>query len=240
MRDYITVERVEKEIPFVKLTITTKNVDSKNIEDLKRAFSPNDFCLNNLTSNIQIHSDIVNIVKEDSIGSKIEGDALVTNLKNVPLLVFTADCVPVAIIDKDKKAIGVAHAGWRGTYEEIGRKTIEKMQSLYGSNPEDLVCVIGPSIGECCYQVSEDLYHDFKNRFKDSADTLYSKIDKGIDKKYYLNLWNINKHSLESIGVKSENIINLNICTNCNSDKFHSYRAHNKTAKRIGMILEIK
>ena len=236
MKNYIEIERLKQELPFINFVLTTKNVDAKNIEDLKSTFSNNEFTLKNLTSNIQIHSDIVNTVDYSNIGNKDEGDALITNLENVPLLIFTADCVPVTIIDKSKKAIGLAHAGWKGTYSEIAKKTIEKMKELYNSNPEDLICVIGASIGECCYEVSEDLYNKFSNKFKSNVDRLYS-ID---NDKYYLNLQNINKHSLKEIGVKEENIINLDICTNCNCDKFHSYRAHDKTPYRIGTILEIK
>lgn len=236
MKNYITVEKIEKEMPFVKLAITTKEVDSKNIEDLKNSFTEKEFSLSNLTSNMQIHSDIVNVIESNDIKSKKEGDALITNLKNIPLLVFTADCVPVAIIDKQNKSIGVAHAGWKGTYLEIVKKTIEKMQKLYGTDSDDIVCVIGPSIGECCYEVSEDLFNKFKDKFKNQENKLY-KIK---DNKFYLNLWEINKYSLESIGVKESNIICLDICTNCNRDKFHSYRAHNQTSKRIGMLLELK
>lgn len=235
MKNYIEVDRIKREIPFINLAITTKNIDSKSIDDLKNEFKSNEFTLENLTSNIQIHSDIVNVINEDNIGLKIDGDALVTNTKNIPLLIFTADCVPVAIIDKENKSIGLAHAGWKGTYAEIAVNTIKKMQELYNSKPEDLICVIGPSIGDCCYEVSEDLYNKFKNKFKSKEESLYEiKEDK-----YYLDLQNINRISLENIGVKSENIIDLNICTNCNSDKFHSYRAHNKTISRIGTILEI-
>lgn len=235
MKNYIEIERLKKEVPFVNFAITTKNIDSKSIDDLNKTFINNEFTLKNLTSNIQVHSDIVNTVDYLNIGNKDEGDALVTNIKNVPLLIFTADCVPVAIIDKNKKVIGLAHAGWKGTYAEIAKKTIEKMKELYKSNPEDLICIIGPSIGECCYEVSEELYNKFKDKFESDIDTLYEiKEDK-----YYLNLQNINRYSLKSIGVKDENIIDVGICTNCNSDKFYSYRAHDKTTCRIGTILEI-
>ncbi|MBQ8997153.1 MAG: peptidoglycan editing factor PgeF [Clostridium sp.] len=234
MEKYIEVKEIKEKVPFVNLAITKKEIDAKNIEDLKSVFS-GIFTLDNLTSNIQIHSDIVNVIDESNVASKAEGDALITNLKNVPLLVFTADCVPVAIIDKTKKVISVVHAGWRGTYEQIARKAVEKMMDKYDSKPEDMICVIGPSIGECCYEVSEDLYNKFNDRFYRPTDEL-CKI---VDNKYYLNLWNINTCSLEKVGVLKENIINLNICTNCNSDKFYSYRAHNQTPKRIGMLLEI-
>lgn len=235
MEKYIEIEQIKKEIPFVNFAITTKEVDAKNIEDLKSAFPNNEFTLSNLTSNNQIHSDIVHIVEESDICVRKEGDALITNLKNVPLLVFTADCVPVAIIDKKLKVIGVAHAGWRGTYAEIVKKTVSEMQKKYGSSAENLVCIIGPSISECCYEVSEDLYNKFKDKFASSNNDLY-KIK---DNKYYLNLQNINKYSLESVHIKPKNIIKLDICTNCNCNKFYSYRAHDKTPRRIGTLLEI-
>ena len=111
MENYINVKKVKEELDFVNLAITTKNIDSKNKEDLLNTFNNDEFNLENLTSNIQIHSEIVNLIDESNIGSKNEGDALITNVKEVPLLVFTADCVPIAIIDKKNKAIGVVHAG---------------------------------------------------------------------------------------------------------------------------------
>lgn len=235
MQKYIEIDELKKQVPFIKLAITTKEVNAKNKIDLENTFKNGEFTLKNLTSNIQIHSDIVNTVDYLNIGNKDEGDALITNLKNVPLLIFTADCVPVAIIDRKKKGIGLAHAGWKGTYSEIAKKTIDKMKELYNSKEEDLICIIGPSIGECCYEVSEDLYNKFSDKFKSDTDMLYSINND----KYYLNLQNINKYSLKEMGVKEDNIIKLDICTNCNSDKFHSYRAHNQTPNRIGTILEI-
>lgn len=236
MEKYITINKAKALAPFINLAITTKDINSKDINDLRIAFTNSDFNLDNLTSNIQIHSDIVNSVSTESIGERREGDALITNLKNVPLLVFTADCVPVGLIDTKNKVIGVAHAGWRGTYEEIAKKTVLKMKEEFGSNPEDIIAIIGPSILDCCYKVSEDLYSKFKDRFDDAQYDLYS-IKDGV---YYLNLQNVNRYSLESCGVKTDKIFDTCICTSCNSDKFHSYRMHDKTDKRIGLLLEIR
>ena len=161
MENYIEVKKIKDEIDFVNLAITTKNIDSKSKRDLISTFTKEQFNLENLTSNVQIHSDIVNIIDENDIGCKREGDALITNLKDVPLLVFTADCVPIAIIDKKNKAIGAVHAGWRGTYSQIAKNTIELMKKQYNTNAQDLICVIGPSIGSCCYEVSEELIEKF-------------------------------------------------------------------------------
>ena len=231
MKNYITVQQINDNIDFVNLAITLSNVDSKSREDMKVVCKDGNFNIENLTSNIQIHSNIVNKIDKNNIGQKEEGDALITNLSNVPLLIFTADCVPIAIIDKKKKAIALAHAGWRGTYDAIAKKTIEKMIENYNTNPEDLVCVIGPSIGPCCYEVSKDLVEKFNMNFTNST------IEEG---RYKLDLWKVNEYILRECGVKDENIINLKLCTSCNSDKFHSYRKHNQTLERIGTILQIK
>ncbi|MEG1311285.1 MAG: peptidoglycan editing factor PgeF [Romboutsia sp.] len=236
MNNYITIKEIEDNIDFVNLVITLKNIDAKSLKDMKVICKTGDFEIENLTSNIQIHSDKVNVIGENNIGEKIEADALVTNLKKVPLLIFTADCVPIAIIDKKSKAIGLAHAGWRGTYNKIAQKTIETMKENYNTKEEDLVCVIGPSIGPCCYEVSKELVEKFNTNLTNSDEIFYI-IE---ESKYYLDLWKINEYVLKSSGVKEENIINLNLCTSCNSDKFHSYRKHDKTSERIGMILKIK
>lgn len=236
MKDYIRVKEIEDNINFINLAITCKNVDAKYSEEMRKVCKDADFTFENLTSNIQIHSDIVNVIDKNSINQKIDGDALITNLKNVPLLIFTADCVPIAIIDTKNKAIGLAHAGWRGTFDKIGQKTIELMTKNYNTNPEDIFCVIGPSIGPCCYEVSKELVEKFNINLTNSNEKFY--IIK--EDKYYLDLWKINEYILKCSGVKEENIINLNLCSSCKEGEFHSYRKHEKTPKRIGMILQIK
>ena len=106
----------------------------------------------------------------------------------------------------------------------------------YNTNPKDLVCVIGPSIGPCCYEVSKDLVEKFNMNFTNNNKKFYT-IE---EDEYKLDLWQINEYILKECGVKDENIINLKLCTSCNSDKFHSYRKHNQTLKRIVTILQIK
>ena len=236
MENYIKVDRIEKELDFVNLVITTTNIDAKNEDDLFKTFSKDEFNLINLTRNSQIHSSIVNKIDEKNIGQRIDGDALISNVKEVPLLILTADCVPVVIIDPKNKAVGVAHAGGRGTYDKICKNTIDEMIKNYKSNPEDLICVIGPSIGPCCYEVSKDLVEKFNTNLANHA----GEFDIIKDDKYFLDLWKINELTLKDCNVKDENIINLQICTNCNHDKFYSYRKHNKTPKRIGTMIQIK
>lgn len=236
MKNYITVDRIENGLDFIKLAITTTNIDAKNEDDLFKTFTREEFNLINLTRNSQIHSSIVNKIDENNIGQRIDGDALITNILQVPLLILTADCVPIVIVDPINKAIGIAHAGWRGTYDKISEKTIEKMKNNYNSDPKDLICVIGPSIGPCCYEVSKDLAEKFNTNLANYAE----KFDIIKDDKHYLDLWKVNEFMLKGCRVKEKNIINLQICTNCNYDKFYSYRKHDKTSKRIGTMIQIR
>lgn len=232
-KDYLTINK--EGLEFVDIAITTTNIDAKNLDDVNNAFK-DVFTLKNLSKNKQIHSNIVNKVDKDNIGQIIDGDAIITNEKNVPLLILTADCVPVVLVDKVNKAVGLVHAGWRGTYGKICSETLQSMKENYNTNPEDVVAIIGPSIGKCCYEVSYDLVEKFSALLPNADEKIYEIRDE----KYYLDLWEINTQILKEFGVLKSNIINMNICTSCNCDRFFSYRKHDKTPKRIGTFIEIK
>ena len=232
-KDYLTINK--EGLEFVDIAITTTNIDAKNLDDVNNAFK-DVFTLKNLSKNKQIHSNIVNKVDKDNIGQIIDGDAIVTNEKNVPLLILTADCVPVVLVDKVNKAVGLVHAGWRGTYGKICSETLQSMKENYNTNTEDVVAIIGPSIGKCCYEVSYDLVEKFSALLPNADEKIYEIRDE----KYYLDLWEINTQILKEFGVLKSNIINMNICTSCNCDRFFSYRKHDKTPKRIGTFIEIK
>ena len=232
-KDYLTINK--EELDFVNIAITTTNVDAKNLDDINNVFK-DVFTLKNLSKNKQIHSNIVNKVDKDNIGQIIDGDAIITNEKNVPLLILTADCVPVVLVDTINKAVGLVHAGWRGTYGKICAETLQSMKENYNTKPEDVVAIIGPSIGKCCYEVSYDLVEKFSALLSNADEKIYEIRDD----KYYLDLWEINTQILKEFGVLKSNIITMNICTSCNCDRFFSYRKHDKTPKRIGTFIEIK
>lgn len=232
-KDYLTINK--EGLEFIDIAITTTNIDAKNLDDVNNAFK-DVFTLKNLSKNKQIHSNIVNKVDKDNIGQIIDGDAIITNEKNVPLLILTADCVPVVLVDKVNKAVGLVHAGWRGTYGKICSETLQSMKENYNTNTEDVVAIIGPSIGKCCYEVSYDLVEKFSALLPNADEKIYEIRDE----KYYLDLWEINTQILKEFGVLKSNIINMNICTSCNCDRFFSYRKHDKTTKRIGTFIEIK
>ena len=131
-KDYLTINK--EGLEFVDIAITTTNIDAKNLDDVNNAFK-DVFTLKNLSKNKQIHSNIVNKVDKDNIGQIIDGDAIITNEKNVPLLILTADCVPVVLVDKVNKAVGLVHAGWRGTYGKICSETLQSMKENYNNSP---------------------------------------------------------------------------------------------------------
>lgn len=188
----------------------------------------------------QTHTDQVVVVTKDHLGrgatvysEAIEHtDALVTNVPGVPLMLFFADCVPVLIVDPVHKAIGIAHAGWKGTVAKIAQKTILTMQQQFGTNPQQCLVGIAPSIGPCCYEVDEFVMNQLKEQFPKWEELVQPAGDK-----WHLDLWQANRLQLEEIGVASENILVSSVCTACNNELFFSYRAEQGCAGRMGAII---
>lgn len=148
-------------------------------------------------------------------------DALITNDKNLTLVTFHADCVPIYFYDTKNKAIGLAHAGWRGTVNEIAKEVIKAMSREFNTKSEDIIAAIGPSIGPCCFEVEKDVASKF---YELQHLKTKSFIKKASDKKFYINLWEANKQILLNCGVKSGNIAISNICTSCYSELLFSHR----------------
>ena len=146
--------------------------------------------------------------------------------KNVPLLCFAADCVPILMYAENIGAIAAIHAGWRGSAEKIVQKTAQKLITL-GAVPESIYAAIGPCIGACCYEVSEDVAEKFDEKYS---------VSKG-NGKYMLDLAKVNADLIKSVGVKDENISVSGICTKCNNDLFFSHRAQNGKSGTLGGII---
>ncbi len=194
----------ENGLDFNKVTYNGK----KNTENIKKWFG-----VDKVGFLDQIHSDFI----IEYNGEIQEGDALITNRKNMAIGVFTADCVPILLYDKNKNVIAAVHSGWKGTFECILLKTIQSMEQLHETDPKDLLVCIGPHIHECCYEVSEELIDKFKNSH------VYKNLD--ISSGRHLNMKKCILHQLHIKGVDQNNIKDLDICTFCNNDyKMHSYR----------------
>ena len=179
----------------------------------------------------QVHGNTVAVVS-DKI-TKIEADALITNKSGILLSIQTADCVPIFILDPKKKAIGLVHAGWKGSIEGIAKSTVEKMKKFFAVQPKNCLIGIGPSIGPCCYQVGKDVIEKLRNSIKNWRNFVAGTA-KG---KWYLNLRLLNKEMLFEAGCKEENMTISHLCTSCRSDFFHSYRRDRKTGRMFAILM---
>lgn len=202
------------------------------------------FSPENIVTSDQTHTTNVRVVGEEDRGNGItkprpyqDVDGMVTNVPGLVLATFYADCVPLYLIDSQKRAIGLSHSGWRGTAGRMGEVTIHKMTEEYGSDPKDLYAAIGPSICQDCYEVSEDVIMEFQKTFpKEQWDILFYKKENG---KYQLNLWEANRCILMDAGIPKEQISMPNLCTCCNPDFLFSHRASQGKRGNLGAFLGI-
>jgi YfiH family protein len=192
----------------------------------------------------QVHGCNVAVVDESAAGAGFSGpmsaiqtvDALVTDRPNLALWLGFADCVPIVVYDPDRPAIGIAHAGWRGTLLEVSRCLIETMQAAFGSRPAALRVAIGPSIGPCCYEVGPDVEAAFRDRWR----ALSVPIFRHAGDHRHLNLWEANRRSLLAAGVPAEQIALTNTCTACEVGDFFSHRAQRGQAGRFAVIVGLR
>ncbi len=194
----------------------------------------------------QVHGNVVRVIRaEDGVfegrletaegKAVLEGDGLVTDVPGVLLGVGTADCVPVLVVDVEKRAVGAFHAGWRGTVAGIVGEGVAAMRREYGSRPEDLRAAVGPSIGACCYAVGEEVRSQFRERFG-YADELFRE-GAGL----YVDLWEANRRQLLDAGVAAGRIEVVGECTACTRepDGRRRYFSHRAGAGRTGRMLNL-
>jgi len=185
----------------------------------------------------QTHGDNITVITErgtkgwEALEDAVsQSDALMTDLPNVILAILTADCVPILLYDKKKKAAAAVHAGWKGTCSRIVLKTVQKMVEVYGSDPADILAGIAPSIGKCCYEVGEEVaahFFDVPEGFRKKGD------------KYMLDLPYINKYQLRTAGLLEKNIEMSGVCTACEVDSFFSYRKEQGCSGRFMSLIGI-
>ena len=196
------------------------------------------------TGNVQIVRKKINDGKPDMILHNYDKtDGLITNKKNFILSTTNADCILLLFYDPIKKVIANVHSGWRGTVARIATNTVEQMIKEYKCNPKDIICCITPSIRKCHFEVDEDVKDMFENEFQDII-AEYGKEEiievKIKNKKWNIDTVRINQIILKNIGLKPENIIDSGICTVCNSDVIHSFRAEKEIKGLETAIIELK
>ncbi|HVM32365.1 MAG TPA: peptidoglycan editing factor PgeF [bacterium] len=186
----------------------------------------------------QIHSDIVlKVGPEDLKGLPLsgpwkEGDALITAEKNVTLMILVADCLPALFYDPIHQAIGLAHAGWRGTASHIVAKTLLAMGEAFGTQASEVRVALGPCIGPCCYEVGDDVKGQFEEIFPWAKEV----FQRSFGGRFKLDLAEANARQLKDLGVTEENLIRSNLCTVDRSDWFYSHRAEAGSGASTGRL----
>lgn len=213
-----------------------------NINNYKSLCEINNLNYENLVKANQAHTDNVIRIDEikniNKIDTEIDSDGLVTDKKNIILATTNADCILLLFFDPIKKVIANTHSGWKGTLKEISVKTINKMKDEYGCKPKDIIVCILPSIRKCHFKVGEDVYKMFLNQFEKLGN-----VDEFIVKKedsWFIDTVLINKINLKQAGILEENIEDSKLCSVCNKDILHSFRAEGEGYGLATAIISLK
>jgi YfiH family protein len=188
----------------------------------------------------QVHGDDIFVIKPFgdyySSSEAMNFDAIVTNRTNLAICIKTADCVPVFIVDKAKKIIAVVHAGWRGTALEITAKVVRLLIEKYGSSPRDLLAAVGPSIGQCCFEVDSAAANSFFEHKNNEA----FLFPGARPNKWMLDLAEANRQQILNCGIPETNIDVSDLCTSCRQDLFFSHRGSGGITGRQVNFMMIK
>jgi hypothetical protein len=209
----------------------------------------------------QIHSDLIHCVT-DVPGHLLAGDGLITGTPGLLLAIQTADCLPVILADSKRRAIGVFHAGWRGTVQRIVEKGVGEMRRHFGTKPGDIYAAIGPGVHNCCYQVGQEVRERFESQFAYAADLFRETKESDeiherypllfltarapghsesvLPKKIFLDLVEANRRQLMDAGVSARHITASPLCTSCRTDLLFSYRKEGARAGRLMAVAGIK
>lgn len=164
------------------------------------------------------------------------GDGLVTGTPGIYLAMRFGDCTPLIFFDPVRRAAGLAHAGWRGTMKNMAGATVAAMVDQLGCRPENIMAVIGPAIGPCCYEVGPDVMAEAARAFGEPG-TLFRRRNGRADRAYF-DMWEANRRQLAACDVAR--IIQPKLCTACRTDLFYSHRAEKGRTGRFGLIVGLK
>jgi YfiH family protein len=207
----------------------------------------------------QIHSSLIRRVTADDISTPLKGDGLMTDQPSVLLGIQTADCIPVLVADRKKRAVAAFHAGWRGTLARIVENGVGRMRVEFGSKPENLIASIGPGIGPCCYSVGDEVREQFESQFPYAPELFHEVYDSDpVKEKYpmlfltarapghsdlgpgmHLDLVEANRRQLLAAGLKKGSVFVTGQCTGCNTDRFFSHRIEQGFTGRMMSVIGI-
>lgn len=210
--------------------------------------------MNMVVKPMQSHLDKVQIVTGKVLKTEpdiyvekyLKTDGLITQKRDIVLSTTSADCILMMFFDPETKTIANIHSGWRGTYRQIAVKTVEKMKEKLGVKPENLICCMCPSIRKCHFEVREDVMELFEEKFEEIIDLSKiiekqkSEFNSSTDEKWDIDTIELNRIMLIKEGLRPDNIVDSKICTVCNSDKLHSYRAEKENFGLETAIISLK
>lgn len=202
----------------------------------------------------QKHTNYVHVASKEDLGPWMASnkplhrqfvDGIVTDIPDVLLTAYGGDCPPVYIVDPVRKAIGLVHAGWRGTLGKIPEVAIANMVVRFGCDPADMYAAIGPGICKDCYEMGDEVYDAFASQWsRDDADRILSRYPAADPQgnlipegKYHLDLGEANRLTLLRAGITENHIAVSNVCTKCNADTFYSYRARRMENEQAAMLV---
>ena len=209
------------------------------------------------TTTWQVHSQRVLEATKEHRGTLIDqADGIITNQVDLPLTQRFGDCTPILVYDPSHHAVGLAHAGWRGTVAGMAGSLVQAMVAHYGSDPAELAAVVGPAIGPCCYEVGDEVVDAVRQAFPDSAPVLRatrhssSEDQSGVEagkhntgshgqaSRLYFDLWEANRWQLAQAGVRQIEV--AGVCTSCRRDLFFSHRGDHGRTGRFGAVVMLK
>lgn len=228
----------------LNMSFTVRDVPEKVVENRRRAAEAIGFPLEDLVALQQVHGDRVAVATSEHKGRGAlnyetalpETDAVITREAGVPLSTYHADCVPVFFLDPVTPAVGLAHAGWKGTALKIAAKTLLAMHGHFGTRVEDCLVAIGPSIGPCCYEVDGRVKDIFGQAFREAG----AFFQATGEEKWHLDLWEANTRALEEIGVPRRHIFVSRLCTGCRTDLFYSHRKEKGLTGRMAALIMLR
>ena len=225
----------------LNLSFTRGDDETAVLENYRRVAQALGTSIDHIVTSDQTHTTNVRPVGKEDLGKGItrprdykDVDGMITDQPGVLLATFYADCVPLYFVDPVHKAIGLSHSGWRGTVGRMGQATVEAMERSFGSQPKDLLCAIGPSICQDCYEVSRDVAEAVIFAFPTHEKEI---LQAGALGKYQLDLWKANEIVLTEAGVLKEHIDLAGLCTCCNSSILFSHRASKGKRGNLGAFL---
>ena len=231
------------ECESLNMGFNRKDLRENVLENYKRVSNALGIHYENMVFSNQVHENRVLIVEPEDRGKGITRendivgyDGLMTNHREVALVTFYADCVPVFFLDPVKRVIAVSHSGWRGTVKEIAGVTVQKMINEFGCRSEDIETAIGPSIDSCCFETGPEVAEAFTAALPWSAE----HCKPGNGDRWYIHLQGIIKQTLCNYGILEDKIYTSGVCTKCNKDTFFSHRGDEGRTGSMAGILQLK